>query len=469
MAHPLREKTFYRGIFVYTIGNFGTKIVNTLIFPLLSFYILPAQMGLLDMSIVYIYLLIPILSLNVKDSAIRFLMSEEHQQDHGYIILFCLKKLMNGILYSALIAIILQSFFSIPFLWWIYLAFISTLAFEIIVQIVRGSGHVKIFAFGHILFSIVFAISSIIFVKVLGMDIRGIFLGHIFAKIVSIFVLEMKVKFLQKALKNKKILPDLRKEMLHYSVTFIPNIVLFQIIEHSSKLFISQFLGLDQNGLFAIVIKFSSILLSLANIFYQTWQELAIKFYNSEDRNNFFTNVFNHYLFGLSLLAIIIGFGAKLIFPYVVGIHYRPGVIYIYPLLISVLFSAIALFLDMIYQCSKQSQKSLPSIIATAILAIVLNYFLVKNYGILGGIYAMISSYAFLSIFRLIDSHHIVPIRIKRKSVLAIVILIVGWYINVTMSNQWLFLLITASASVLFLYLYGIGAVRYLKGRRQEV
>lgn len=56
----------------------------------------------------------------------------------------------------------------------------------------------------------------------------------------------------------------------------------------SSRLFIEHFLGLEANGIFAVAMKFSTILETFSVIVYQAWQETAIKQYGAADRSKFF-------------------------------------------------------------------------------------------------------------------------------------------------------------------------------------
>lgn len=56
----------------------------------------------------------------------------------------------------------------------------------------------------------------------------------------------------------------------------------------SSRLFIEHFLGLEANGIFAVAMKFSTILETFSVIVYQAWQETAIKQYGAADGRSSF-------------------------------------------------------------------------------------------------------------------------------------------------------------------------------------
>jgi O-antigen/teichoic acid export membrane protein len=350
---------------------------------------------------------------------------------------------------------IAQLIHPIPYFGWILGSLITYMAYEIIVQIARGIGQTKLFIISGILSTFLTASISIALVIGFKMDIQAVFFANIVARIFCIILIEYRIHFLKEFFNSATQSAEINKIMLRYALPLLPNFILFWFIDNSSRIFINQYLGIEQNGLYAIIIKFPNILLTFSFIFYQTWQEMAIKFYDSPDRNQFFSNIFNQYAIGLSLAVVMIGFGIKSIFPFIVDSKYQVGIIYIYPLLVAVVFNSLAFFMDMSYQCSKQSSKSLPSIISTAILSVFLNYILVKHFGMMGVVYALILSYIFLTIFRVVDSRKIIPITIKKESIFAILILISGWFLNITPMKSYLSITIAMISFCVFSFIFG--------------
>ena len=458
-----RERAFFKGLYIYTIGNLGSKVISTILFPIFSFYILPNEMGIYDLSIVLIYLISPIFTMNTKEGAIRFLIDPQYVNEKDSVIKYTIKNIINGIFYSTIFILIIQAIHPIPYFGWVYTTFISILVYEIVIQIARGIGETKLFVISGIVNTFIIATTSIVLFVFFKADIRAVFFANILSRLVCIILIDFRIHYIKSVFKTKGIKSSIDKSMLRYALPLLPNFILFWLIENLSRLFINKYLGIEQNGLFAIVVKFSSILLTFTNIFYQTWQELAIKYYNSDDREYFFSRVFNHYFLGISLAVMIIGFGIKSIFPYIVDKNYHEGIIYIYPMLVSVVFYALAFFIDTLYQCSKESKKALPSIISTTILAIILNFLFIKPFGMMGITYALIISYLFLTIFRLIDSQKILSIKIQKEGAIAIIVLIIGWIINDKINNILILSGISILSSLIFLATFGKRALLYFK------
>lgn len=424
-------------------------------------------MGFYDLSLVIIYLVSPIFTMNTREGAIRFLIDPQYSSVKDSVIKYTIKNIINGVFYSTIAIFTIQLIHPIPYFGWVYVTYLSILIYEIVIQIARGIGETKLFVASGILNTFIIASTSIVLFVFFKADIRAVFFANIISRLACIILINYKIHYIQSVIKTKGIKSSIDKSMLRYALPLLPNFILFWLIENLSRIFINKYLGIDQNGLFAIVVKFSSILLTFSFIFYQTWQELAIKYYNSDDRDYFFSKVFNQYFLGLSLAVMIIGFGTKSVYPFIVDKNYHAGIIYIYPMLVSVVFYALAFFLDTLYQCSKKSRKALPSIISTTILSIILNFALIKLLGIMGITYTLIISYLFLTIFRLIDSRKIVPIRINKESYFAVALLVIGWVINQKISNIFVLSGIALISASVFLLIFGKRALLHFTNKRQ--
>ena len=57
---------------LFAISSFGTKIINFLLVPLYTSYLSTAEYGTVDMLTTIAQLLLPIFSLDIADSVIRF-------------------------------------------------------------------------------------------------------------------------------------------------------------------------------------------------------------------------------------------------------------------------------------------------------------------------------------------------------------------------------------------------------------
>ena len=191
------------------------------------------------------------------------------------------------------------------------------------------------------------------------MGITGIFLANILARIVALIYIEMRIKIIANYfhfnIKNRA----LKRDILKYSLPLLPGVICWWLTGSSDRFFIEHYLGLSYNGIYAVALRFTSILQTLVTIFYQAWQETAIRQYESKDRNKFFSDMFNGYIYILSIILLLYSFGLKLNYFWLIDKSYQESVNYIYLMGVSTMLFAIAAFLDMGYQCARDTARTL--------------------------------------------------------------------------------------------------------------
>ena len=89
-----RSKRLLKAIGLYAIGNLGSKLITFLMVPLYTYFVLPNDMGFYDVSLTLIIALIPIITLQMRDGAYRFLIDEFDETNRKRIISFVCKELL---------------------------------------------------------------------------------------------------------------------------------------------------------------------------------------------------------------------------------------------------------------------------------------------------------------------------------------------------------------------------------------
>ena len=138
------------------------------------------------------------------------------------------------------------------------------------------------------------------------MGITGIFLANILARIVALIYIEMRIKIIANYfhfnIKNRA----LKRDILKYSLPLLPGVISWWLTGSRGRFFLEHYLGLSYNGIYAVALRFTSILQTLVTIFYQAWQETAIRQYESKDRNKFFSDMFNGYIYTFDHLTTLL-------------------------------------------------------------------------------------------------------------------------------------------------------------------
>lgn len=423
-----RVKAFLNTFSIYAIGTIGAKLVAFALVPLYTFFLAKDDMGYFDLSITLIMLLVPFITFDLRDGAFRFLIDKHSDLSHKDVLSYIIRTLTRNSVIVAILSVI--GYFYLSHLAYYPILVLLLIAFgcyEVMIQVVRGLGHTKLFVAIGVINALLVLALSLFFLIVPRWGVLSIFLANLISRIISLGIIEYKLRLIPIYLNHRKEYNrQVGHDLLHYTLPLLPNVLAWWAIESTSKLFINHYLGLEYNGIFAVAIKFSNILQVAAGIFYQTWQETAIKEMHAADHNRFFSRIFNNYFFLMSMTVILATLALKLLYPYIVAEAYQDSYIYIYPLFVAVLLHAMGSFLDLAYQCSRKTYRGLPSIISTAILAILLYYLTIQKWGLIGISVSLIISYGYLMIYRLFDTRFTFHIAPNRMFTLSLVLLFIG-------------------------------------------
>ena len=362
--------------------------------PLYTFFVKErSDFGYYDLCLTVIFLIMPFVTLQLRDGAFRFLLETHDRNQRTRIITFIYRTLLTSIVLSLVATIMLAMFTSIAYVWYCLLLLIAMSLFEVIAQVARGLGNNKDFVAAGIISSLSIGVFSIVLVAFCGMGIKGIFLANILARFAALVYLECRLHIVATYFKFNITIGQVGRDILKYSLPLLPGSLCWWLTGSSDRWFINHFLGLDVNGVYAVAFRFNGIILTLSTIFYQAWQETAILQYNSPDRDKFFSKMFNSYVGLLAILLTAYTFTLKMFYPIIVDANYQESASYLYPMGISAVIFSLAAFFDMGYQCAKDTPRTLPAIILAAIVNIVCNYLLVQQLGVYGAIATSIISY----------------------------------------------------------------------------
>jgi len=395
--------------------------------PLYTFFVEEtSDFGYYDLCFTMILLLMSFTTLQLRDGVFRFLLDTDDTTARKKIVSFVYRTLISNTLIALVMTVVVLMFTTIHYAWYCFALLIAMSFYEVIPQIARGLGKNKEFVLTGIISSTFIAIYSIIFVIMLDMGIKGIFIANILARITALIFLDCRLKIIATYFKFNLDLKEIGRDILKYSLPLIPASLCWWLTTGSDRWFITQFVGLDANGVYAVAARFTGIIQTLAFIYYQAWQETAILQYNSADRDKFFSKMFNSYICILAILLTAYTFMLKIFYPIIVDTQYQESINYIYPLGISAVLFALVYFFDMGYQCAKDTPRTLPAIILAATINIVLNFILVRQIGAYGAITTAIITYLVLFVYRLHDMKRYFKLTFYRNTTIAALIIPLG-------------------------------------------
>lgn len=414
-----RGINFLKSVGVYAIGNIGSKLITFLMIPLYTFFVNPADFGYYDLCLNTVMLLYCFASLQLRDGAFRFLVDCKTETEQTRVVSVSLKLLLRSFSLSLLVTLLVALFYPVRCLWLSFGLMLSIALLEVVGQMARGVGRTEVFVTSNIISAFSIGGLSVVLVAWCGWGINGIFIANILARLIAAVYIELRTGLIRRhfkpAIKDKVLTTDL----LRYVIPMLPTIICWWLTTCSDRFFIQHYFSLADNGIYAVAARFGAILQIIGNIIFQAWQETALRQYNSPDRDAFFSKMMNMFIVFLSVALICFTFGLKIVYPYIVNKEYVDGIVYVFPISAAAIFYALSTFLEMGYQCSRETKRALPGFAVAAAVNLLLNFILVQTVGIFGVVITSMATYAVLLAFRLYDSRRYFKISISKASIMA--------------------------------------------------
>lgn len=381
---------------VFTIANFGSKVITFLMVPLYTYLLTPTDYGTIDLVTTISGLLLPIIFLCISDAVLRYVMSNKFSNDE--VLSISLKIYATGVLLFGVILFIISIFKDInSYKYYLFFIVATNGLLLIFNQFLRGIGKVKEFAINGTLYTLLFVLSNILLLVILKIGRNGYFFSIIISNIFCI----LYAIFSSKAYKyftintNK----DILIVMLAYSLPLIPNSLMWWVMDASDKFIITYFLGVNANGIYAISKKLPTIIDTFHSIFNQAWQISAIEEADSDNSVEFTSNIYKIYSFLLFTIVSGLLVISRVVVQYLLSNSYRESWKYIPFLLLSVAFSSLSGFLSANFIANEKTGIIFKTTLYGAIVNTILNFALIPFLGINGaGLATMISYYMVLVI-----------------------------------------------------------------------
>lgn len=384
------------------IGQFGTKLLSFFLVPLYTYVLTTTEYGTFDLTTTTVSLLVPVFTLNICDSALRFPL--DSNIDRTEIFSICLYHFFSCIIGGIILISInyLGGFIQIvndyPILF--LTMFASTAINGIMNCFARGIDYVKDVAISGVICSVVIIFCNLLFLLPLHMGLYGFFLANILGIISQSVYLFIAIKG-WRFIKWKHLNPRLHREMLDFSKPMILNNISWWVNSVSNRYIITWLNGIAANGIYSVSYKIPSIFMMFQNIFNQAWTLSAVQEFDKEDKNGFFSKLYSSYNVSMTILCSGLIILSRTIANLLYSNDFYSAWRYAPFLLISAVFGALSGYLGGIYTATKDTKAFAKTSIVGAVVNLVLTLLLVWQIAILGAAIASFISYGIVWAMRI--------------------------------------------------------------------
>ncbi|MFL1894424.1 lipopolysaccharide biosynthesis protein [Aquimarina sp. 2-A2] len=395
------SKSLFNEIVLYSVGNFGSKILTFLLLPLYTFFLTKEDMGEYDLFFTTVTLFVPLVSLQISDAVYRWLISEKAEN-----LNYRRKVISNSILIFissfSIFFFVFSMFFSTIKYAEFFIALVFLSAFLPFLQnILRGLQKTKAYAINGILTTFLILLFNCVFLFYLELKVIGILAANIIAYTIVILHIVVSYKIYRFFyLKNTDL--ALIWKLLKYSLPLIPNLISWWVINSASKFIILDELGIEENGIYAVSVRFPSILIVINSVLILPIQDFYLK---ETDGFNFLKKTIKKFIYFELSIVLILSAGAPLYSKILIDNNFYESWVYMPLLFLGVGFNSIATLVSLVFQKELNTLKITITSAIGGFVSIGLSLMLINSFELQGVSFSFFVGYLILFIFRIMLSY----------------------------------------------------------------
>lgn len=414
-----KGKDLAKNTAIVSIGKICTQLITFFLLPVYTAVLSNEEYGVVDLLNTLTSLLLPIATLQIEQGIFRYLLDcRENKEKQTTLITTVSKFILVQSAICILIFLCASPFIHNEYKYFLMANLLMGILSSISLQICRGLGDNKTYAVGSFITGALTVILNVIFIVAFKWGAYGMLIATAISNLlcaIYVFVKKKIYKYIDIKQNDKKLLKDIVK----YSVPLIPNMISWWIVSASDRTIILAVIGVAQNGIYSAANKFSGIFSTLYSVFNLTWTESASININSEDRDEFFSKIFDFIVRFFGSLCL----GTIAVMPFVFGIlvneKFAESYYQIPILILGSVFNILVSFLGSVHVAKKLTKEIAKTSIIAAIINIVVNVALINQIGLYAASISTVIAYFAMFIYRWIDVKKYVSIK-TNKTLIAV-------------------------------------------------
>lgn len=414
---------FLKSSGIYFVGTVMTKLISFLLLPLYTSYISPHDMGVYDLYNAIIMFFCSVLFLDIWSGIMRFMFDYKDNERKKPISSGITIFLGSSLLYTLLLI------FAVPILnlkypFWLFLYGLLMNGQTLVGYIARGYGKNVLYTSAGILGSFTTILFNIILLVYFKMDFKALFIASCIGYLVNILFVIIGIKdFSIFSLKNFD--KQIFKELLKFSLPLCLNSVAYWFLTSYNRIVVSNVLGPEANGFYAVAGRFGSMITLFTTCFQMAWQELAYsKSAQENNLDNFYSLAINNYILvmgiGLSLLIPAI----YIIYPIMINNSYDVGKSLVPCFLFGTILSTISSFLGNAFSAIKKNRLLFWTMLVGSITNVLMIHLLINKIGIQASNISLVCGFFMICFTRVILFKKYVNLKLDYTKIIVLLVMI---------------------------------------------
>ncbi|HET0180225.1 TPA: oligosaccharide flippase family protein [Streptococcus pneumoniae] len=363
---------------IFALANFSSKILIFLLVPIYTRVLTTTEYGFYDLVYTTIQLFVPILTLNISEAVMRFLMKDGVSKKSVFSI--AVLDIFIGSIAFALLLLV-NNLFSLSDLIsqysiYIFVIFVFYTLNNFLIQFSKGIDKIGVTAISGVISTAVMLAMNVILLVVFDWGLLGFFIANVCGYVIPCIYIVSRLRLWE--LFEIKIDKKLQWEMVYYALPLVLNILNWWVNNTSDRYIVTAIVGIQASAIISVAYKIPQILSTISAIFIQSWQISAIKIQEDKSDTTFVSNMLLYYNALLLIIASGIILFVKPISNILFGISFYSAWELVPFLIISSLFNAISGCIGAIMGAKMDThniaKSALVGMIANIILNIVLTF-----------------------------------------------------------------------------------------------
>ena len=369
MAISNRVKYLLKNTGILGLCMFSSKIMVFLLVPIYTSVLSTSAYGTYDLAVTTMHLLYPVLTINIAEAVMRFLMDKDSEK--RAVIGFSIR-IISAAIFVMGILIACNSIFC---LWtdinglevYIFCYFVAYILHNWLIQTAKGLEEIKCMGFAGLMGTVTMLLLNIILLLYFKSGLKGFFVANTLGEFIPALYIAIHIRVWKyfRFKQNK----DLQLQMLKYCAPMILVAIGWWANSSTNKYVVAWICGASANGLFSVAYKIPTILTTVQQIFIQAWQVSAVKEYDSKESSKFYKSVFIHSNALMCIACSIIIIFNRLLASFLFANEFYNAWSFVPFLLVSSMLNAASGYIGAILL----AQKNVKSITLSAVIGICAN------------------------------------------------------------------------------------------------
>lgn len=384
------------------LGKAGSSLVSLLMLPLYTRWLTPGEYGSVDLITTYSSIILSIATCCIADAI--FVIPKDSDADER------IKYYSTGILFITISSLILLSLGAVGLLFknpdasfiinnslYVAALTISMIWLNYMQQFTRTIDKIAVFSVTGIIHAIAIAVLAFVFIPHYGLG--GYILSLIFSNVISAgfsFLASKSYEYVSLQGIEKKSL----NRLLKYSIPLMPNSIMWWLVNGFNKPIMESKLGLAALGLYAIAMKFPSLITALCDVFMNAFSISVIEEYRKPNFTQFFNTIFKAISFVIIIVALIVSIFSIPIIRLFASVEYIDAWMLLPTLTLSSVFSCLSSIVGGVFIARKESKYFFYSSIWGAVSSVAFTVIFIYLWGLQGCAIAVSASFFVMFLVR---------------------------------------------------------------------